>query len=141
MLQFSFICSQNNNIARITQMVNALCARYGDKIGEAVVQRTSDTKVCTAHRTDRTHRTHCTRLTRNGRVMCVVLSCLLQAETRAFYAFPTLETLAGVPERALRDMSFGYRAKYIPTAAQQVLDKDDPGTTPPPLPNPASAKN
>lgn len=89
---FSFICSQNNNIARITQMVNALCARYGDKIGEAVVQRTSDTK----------------------------------AETRAFYAFPTLETLAGVPERALRDMSFGYRAKYIPTAAQQVLDKDDP---------------
>lgn len=89
---FSFICSQNNNIARITQMVNALCTRYGDKIGEAVVQRTSDTK----------------------------------AETRAFYAFPTLETLAGVPERALRDMSFGYRAKYIPTAAQQVLDKDDP---------------
>jgi 3-methyladenine DNA glycosylase/8-oxoguanine DNA glycosylase len=41
-----------------------------------------------------------------------------------------LETLAGVPERVLRDMSFGYRAKYIPTAAQQVLDKDDPGTLP-----------
>ncbi|XP_055339014.1 N-glycosylase/DNA lyase-like [Paramacrobiotus metropolitanus] len=31
---FSFICSSNNNIARIQQMVEKLCARYGDLICE-----------------------------------------------------------------------------------------------------------
>ncbi|EGG23736.1 8-oxoguanine DNA-glycosylase [Cavenderia fasciculata] len=29
---FSFICSQNNNITRITKMVNSLCETYGDHI-------------------------------------------------------------------------------------------------------------
>ena len=30
---FSFICSSCNNIARITQMVDKLCARYGEPVG------------------------------------------------------------------------------------------------------------
>lgn len=30
----SFICSTNNNIARITQMLNKLSARYGNQLGE-----------------------------------------------------------------------------------------------------------
>lgn len=29
---FSFICSQNNNISRITSLVNKLCTHYGEKI-------------------------------------------------------------------------------------------------------------
>jgi len=48
-----------------------------------------------------------------------------QDEEAIFYTFPSLETLASVPERALREMGFGYRAKYIPKAAQQVLAKDE----------------
>lgn len=31
---FSFICSQNNNISRITSLVNKLCSHYGEKICE-----------------------------------------------------------------------------------------------------------
>ena len=31
---FSFLCSSANNIARITRMVNALCQRYGEPLGE-----------------------------------------------------------------------------------------------------------
>lgn len=45
-----------------------------------------------------------------------------------YYTFPTLETLSGIPEQELRDMCFGYRAKYIPKAAKQVLEKEDEGT-------------
>ncbi len=32
---FCFICSSNNNIARITQMINHLCEKYGDSIQDA----------------------------------------------------------------------------------------------------------
>jgi N-glycosylase/DNA lyase len=31
---FSFLCSSANNIARITRMVDALCRRYGEPLGE-----------------------------------------------------------------------------------------------------------
>jgi hypothetical protein len=34
-----------------------------------------------------------------------------------------------VPEKDLRDMSFGYRAKYIPAAVKQVLAKEDEGAS------------
>lgn len=29
----AFICSSNNNVQRITKMVNALCEKYGKEIG------------------------------------------------------------------------------------------------------------
>ena len=31
---FSFICSSNNNIERISQMVEALCMKYGERVAE-----------------------------------------------------------------------------------------------------------
>lgn len=75
----AFICSSNNNIPRISQMVNKLCVHYGTPLG-----------------------THC---------------------GKSFYTFPTLKELSkdGV-EGTLRELGFGYRAKYVTNAAKYILD-------------------
>ena len=74
----AFICSANNNITRISKMVNQLAAHYGTYLG-----------------------------TYSG---------------TNFYIFPSLLSLAndGV-EHKLRELGFGYRAKYIAHAAQYIL--------------------
>jgi len=76
---FSFICSANNNISRISAMVEKLCTNYGQVVGEW--------------------------------------------EGETYYSFPTLEALAspGIEEK-LREMGFGYRAKYIQQAAGQIIE-------------------
>jgi len=75
---FSFICSANNNIQRISGMVENLAKHFGDKICEF-----------------------------NG---------------EDYYAFPNIDNLAkpGVEEK-LRDLGFGYRAKYIEESAKKIL--------------------
>lgn len=77
---FSFICSQNNHITRISSLVNKLCSNYGELICEHDGQK--------------------------------------------FYAFPELERLAedGV-EAKLRDLGFGYRAKYIQKSSAEIIEK------------------
>ncbi|KAK5648424.1 hypothetical protein RI129_003316 [Pyrocoelia pectoralis] len=75
---FSFICSQNNHITRISSMVEKLATFYGLKICE-----------------------------RNG---------------ITYYGFPKVEDLAAANvEENLRNNGFGYRAKYIAKAAQQIV--------------------
>lgn len=81
---FSFICSSNNNIQRITGMVEKLCSKYGKEIG------------C-----------------KNG---------------VSYYAFPSIEALADSNvEEDLRNLGFGYRAKFINQAAKHILEKCPPG--------------
>lgn len=76
-----FICSSNNNIIRISQMVNKICTHYGQLIGS------------------------------------------FEGET--YHDFPTPAALAdsGV-EQKLRELGFGYRAKYIYKTACMLVDKD-----------------
>jgi len=76
---FSFLCSQNNNIGRITKMIDSLCETYGSQLCEVYGQ--------------------------------------------IFYSFPTTEQLSKAKEIDLRNLGFGYRAKYVVIAAQQVVDK------------------
>jgi N-glycosylase/DNA lyase len=73
----AFICSSNNNISRISQMVHKLCLHYGPYIGTLAGE--------------------------------------------PFHDFPTPEALAadGV-EAKLRELGFGYRAKYIAETASIV---------------------
>ncbi|KAK1833828.1 DNA glycosylase [Podospora conica] len=80
----SFICSSNNNISRISQMVHKLCFHYGPHI-----------------------------TTFQGEI---------------FHDFPTPEALTGPKvESHLRDLGFGYRAKYIAETARILTEERPPG--------------
>ena len=75
-----FICSSNNNIARISQMVEKLCRHYGPLIGHI--------------------------------------------EGEAFYDFPQPEALMDPKvETHLRELGFGYRARYLYETAAIVADR------------------
>jgi len=77
---FSFICSANNNIQRISGMVENMCKEYGE-----VVATFQDQK---------------------------------------YYRFPSLQALqTPAVEDKLRELGFGYRAKYIQQSAGQIIAK------------------
>ena len=77
---FSFICSANNNISRISGMVEKLCTHYGD-----LVTSLGD---------------------------------------EDYFSFPSPEQLSGpAVEARLRELGFGYRAKYIQQAAATIRDR------------------
>ena len=79
-----FICSSNNNIIRISQMVEKLCTHYGPFIGHL-----------------------------NG---------------QAYHDFPPPSVLTGKNvENHLRELGFGYRAKYIHQTAIIVADEREHG--------------
>ncbi|WEW58840.1 8-oxoguanine glycosylase ogg1 [Emydomyces testavorans] len=80
----SFICSSNNNIARISQMVEKLCINYGPLIGHVNEQ--------------------------------------------AYHDFPPPSALTGRGvEARLRELGFGYRAKYIYQTAVMVANEHEQG--------------
>jgi len=77
---FSFICSANNNISRISGMVEKMCVEYGEFVTEF--------------------------------------------ESNKYFSFPSLESLSQVEvEAKLRELGFGYRAKYIQQSAAFILEK------------------
>eukprot|EP00112_Aurelia_sp_Birch-Aquarium-sp1_P025719 Seg8715.1 transcript_id=Seg8715.1/GoldUCD/mRNA.D3Y31 product="N-glycosylase/DNA lyase" protein_id=Seg8715.1/GoldUCD/D3Y31 len=79
---FSFICSQNNHISRISSMVEKLCVNYGNLIGTI--------------------------------------------EGKEFYSFPTISALSqNDVDGKLRQLGFGYRAKFINQCAKKILDEHD----------------
>ncbi|GAC96941.1 DNA repair protein [Pseudozyma hubeiensis SY62] len=96
----AFVCSSNNNIARIGQMVQNLCTHFSPVMLEhsypapppAVKVEEGDAE---------------------------------QGEVRiAFHPFPPPEALAkpGVEEK-LRELGFGYRAKYLARTAQMLCEQ------------------
>jgi N-glycosylase/DNA lyase len=72
-----FICSSNNNIARISQMVEKLCLHFGPLVG--------------------------------------------YLDSKPYHDFPSPKALTGNDvESKLRDLGFGYRAKYLWKTAKEV---------------------
>lgn len=80
---FSFICSSNNNISRISSMVQNLCLHFGDDTGVVIEGEKKE----------------------------------------VFYNFPPVARLANsAVDEKLRGLGFGYRAKFIQSSAQYILD-------------------
>lgn len=77
-----FICSSNNNIIRISQMMNKLCVKYGTPLGSYQAQD--------------------------------------------YWTFPPPSALSGTGvEAELRELGFGYRAKYLHRTAV-IVDQERP---------------
>jgi N-glycosylase/DNA lyase len=92
---FSFICSSNNNIPRITKMLSSFRKEFGDKL--------LDIPIRTILENDE-------------------LSKPLQ-EPLTIYSFPTLDQMQRATHSQLRDMGLGYRAKYIIETRDLLIDK------------------
>lgn len=105
---FSFICSQNNHISRIHGMVNRLCQLYGTPlpIGENTTLVEQENS---AGKNDN-------RMNEKDSSLNTML-----------YAFPTLEQLEAATEEELRDNGFGYRARYIVAAVEELNSKPGGG--------------
>ena len=94
----SFVCSSNNNIARIKKMVESLCEKYGE---ELVCNASSDYDGATDDEKEEN-----------------------EDNKKIYYAFPTVEQLAAkCDEQTLRDLGFGYRAKFIPAIAKELVKR------------------
>lgn len=99
-----FICSSNNNIPRISQMVHKLCEHFSPLLH--VEQYPKGSRLC--HSLD--------------------VNELAEASTDAlclaYHPFPTPSRLAEPDvEGRLRELGFGYRAKYLAQTAYALCEK------------------
>ncbi|GAA5951726.1 hypothetical protein JCM3765_003096 [Sporobolomyces pararoseus] len=103
----SFICSANNNISRITLMVNRLCAQLGTPLPHpshfdpSSVPSTTPTSPAELPSTSTP-----------------------PPNDLSLYSFPPPDTLTNIPktESLLRQLGFGYRANFIPTSALHLVE-------------------
>ena len=92
---FSFICSSNNNIKRISGMVENLCTRYGKEITKIQIDDSVD-DASKVYYSFPTLQSLCGELPSSDNSMDV--------------------------EQTLRSLSFGYRAAYIAKTAKQITN-------------------
>ena len=105
----SFVCSSNNNIARIKKMVESLCEKYGDQL-------VCDDDRSNSGGSNSSNNSNNSNGDENGAAE--------KEESKIYYAFPTVEQLAEkCDEQTLRDLGFGYRAKFIPAMAKELVKR------------------
>ncbi|PWN47961.1 DNA glycosylase [Violaceomyces palustris] len=109
----AFICSSNNNIARIGQMVQNLCTHFSEPLLEHTYPpcplQVDEGEGQVKGESGRRRRETTTPEVKPAEATIV------------YYPFPSPETLAkpGVEAR-LRELGFGYRAKYLAQTAQML---------------------
>ncbi|KAI8843987.1 DNA glycosylase [Chytriomyces cf. hyalinus JEL632] len=112
---FAFVCSANNNISRITGMVQTLKRTFGYCVGSMPAS------VCDWLSVD--------ELEQNENASSdISLNPYYNAATAPFYQFPTVHQLCeqdpAIVEATLRQLGFGYRAAYIAKTAQMLAAKE-----------------
>jgi len=115
----SFICSSNNNIKRITQMLAKLRRCYGKYLGSLIVHGSQDSD------NDKTWSyIYKDEIDVRGSLILDTLPALSKKE-HDFFAFPTAEELAQVSqlEEKLKRLGYGYRAKFIAGTARLAAEK------------------
>jgi N-glycosylase/DNA lyase len=102
----SFICSSNNNISRITLMLDRLRKTYGNYLCSIIVNNEGNReneilKVFQFPVSERNDRENCFHL----------------------YSFPTQAVLSSLSEGDLKSLGFGYRAKFIIESSKLLESK------------------
>ena len=110
----SFICSSNNNIKRITLMLDRLRRKYGVYLGSLVQ------KDCTMEKAAPPTWTYQRLLEEQARLREFDPSPATTVVD--FFAFPSPQALATADIAELRALGLGYRDKFIKSSAQLVLD-------------------
>jgi 3-methyladenine DNA glycosylase/8-oxoguanine DNA glycosylase len=102
----SFITSANNNIKRITQLIDTLTRLHGTYLCSVVSTQSGehiDVMVKNIPSSERDH--------------------LMSPSIVHLYEFPSVATLSSLPESAYTEMGFGYRAAYIKATAEYIHKK------------------
>jgi len=99
---FSFICSSNNNVPRITKMLAAFREAYGEFMMELPCRSSVEDNLTNGDRAEP--------------------SLCRDNVSREIYSFPTLEALRAANDAALREMGLGYRASYIVATRDRLLE-------------------
>jgi len=92
---FSFICSSNNNIPRITKMLSSFREKYGIYLMDIPTRINGDDG--------------------DDESPCI--------GSMSLFSFPTLSSLASANEDELREMGLGYRARYIVDTRDLLLKR------------------
>jgi N-glycosylase/DNA lyase len=106
----SFICSSNNNIARITKMVKSLCIQYSPPLLSIPPPKST---IATGLLTPSDSNDSCPS----------TASATPDPELESFHPFPPPSRLSA-PDVAttLRSLGFGYRADFIQKTAKMLVD-------------------
>ena len=128
----SFICSSNNNIKRITLMLDRLKITYGKYVctvepsksgaGWVVVHRPSDSSaVATPSVGGPSSPAPVTPMKPSSSPSST--SSAWRSQSLDLFSFPTPSALAAASESDLRALGVGYRAKFIRGSAEKVVQK------------------
>lgn len=105
----AFICSSNNNIARIGQMVQSLCTHFSEPLLVHSYPCRPPASALTAAKTDEEQLDLDPSVEEDGDIQVY------------YHPFPSPERLTGPDvEATLRQLSFGYRARYLAQTAQML---------------------